>query len=261
MIVEILSKVLATGTIVLALSLVAERLSTRLAGLVSGAPLGTLLVFSFLALTKDGDFIAATVPHGLAALLGTLAFTFGYHLGIGAGGRLELPAATLCGLAGYAAVALAFEPVDISMPVALALALAGIAVTTRLFRRIETVAVLRAVRLTPWVLTLRAGLAAVVVVAVIAVAEWGGTAVTGVLLGFPMTLWPTYLIVHATYGRGPVRTMIRNFPLGLGGLVTFLVVVYFTAPDLGPYPAIGLGLAAALAYLALLSKLTQRRPG
>jgi len=259
MFTEILFKILATAAIVLTLSLIAERVSARIAGLLTGAPLGALIVFSFLAREKDGAYFAEAVPHGLAGLIGTLAFAYGYHLGCRGGPRLGLLTATLGGMTAYAAATLPLRAIDFTLVPALLTALTAIAAAAFLFRRIENVLVARAVRLTPLVLAVRAGLAALLVTLVIALAEWGGPVITGLLVGFPMTLLPTYLIVHATYGAAPVSTMIRNFPLGLGGLISFLLVIRVVAPAWGPYPAIALGVLAAVSYLAALSMLMARR--
>ena len=58
LILTFLTKAVIAGAIVLGLSAIAERLSPRIAGIVSGAPLGALISYYLLGIEKGINFVA-----------------------------------------------------------------------------------------------------------------------------------------------------------------------------------------------------------
>jgi len=110
------------------------------------------------------------------------------------------------------------------------------------FRGIRDVNVTRSVRLTPVVLLLRAAFAAGIIVAITAAAQAVGPAWAGLFSAFPTALLPLVLIVHMTYGKAHVHTIIKNFPHGIGSLVAYGVSVSYL------YPAWGVGWGTLTAF-------------
>ena len=110
------------------------------------------------------------------------------------------------------------QGVPFSLPGALLLPAASILAFSYLFRHIRNVAITRSVRFTPAVMLLRACLAAAIILAITAAARVVGPAWAGVFSAFPTALFPLMLIVHLTYDKAHVHTIIKNFPLGLGSL-------------------------------------------
>ena len=259
----LLVKLPVSIAVVLGLAWIAEHVHPRIAGIISGMPLGALLVLLFVGLELGPAFAAESARHGVPSLLATIAFALGYYFGSHYGGshyggRLSALSATAAGLPCYFAVAAALNAVALEMPLAIALSLAALsamayAVRTGEANRIETRA-----RMTLPRLLFRAGTASGMVLAITAISEAVGPQWSGLLLGFPMTFLPFLLVIHLTYSAEHVRTIIRNFPLGLAGLLIFLVVATFTLPSLAVPLAIALSLAGALAYLSLLGVVLTR---
>ena len=78
-------------------------------------------------------------------------------------------------------------------------------------------------------------LATAIVTPMTAAARAVGPAWAGLFSAFPTALFPLMLIVHLTYDKAHVHTIIKNFPLGLGSLI-----VYCGTVALG-YPGVGVG--------------------
>ena len=70
---------------------------------------------------------------------------------------------------------------------------------------------------------------------------------SGLLAGFPFTLFPLMLIVHWSYSPVEVHAIIRAFPTGMGSLIIYMLAVSATYPLLG----IGMGTIVALSISGL----------
>ena len=71
-------KILATIGIVLGLSLVAERVSPRVAGVLSGYPLGAAIALFFIGLEIGPQFAADSAVFALAGLTASMVFVAAY---------------------------------------------------------------------------------------------------------------------------------------------------------------------------------------
>jgi|SRR5680860_682423 len=76
-----LAKLVISIGIVLGLSLVAERVSARMAGMLAGYPLGTAIALYFIGLEISPAFATESAVHTLAGFSATLALSAGYLIG------------------------------------------------------------------------------------------------------------------------------------------------------------------------------------
>ena len=71
------------------------------------------------------------------------------------------------------------------------------------------------------------------------------------------------LIVHITYDKAHVHTIIKNFPLGLGSLITYGMVVSFLYPSWGvgwgTLTAFGIATLYLLVYGAVVARCLRPR--
>jgi len=259
------SKVIVTVGMVLALSMVAERVSPRVAGLLSGYPLGAAIALFFMGLEIGPDFAAESAVYTLVGLVATQVFVYGYYRASAALQRHVIPAATLTALGGYFAAAWLLHFIPFSHAAAVLVPVASIFLFTRLFRKVPDVAITRSVRFTFVLLLLRAGLAALIILAVTGAARAVGPAWAGLFAAFPTVLFPLILIVHITYDKAHVHTIIKNFPLGLGALIAYALAVSLLYPPLGVYGGTLAAFAAASLYLltygAAVGRLRRARTG
>lgn len=257
---SLLAKAIWSAAIVLGLAAIAERVGTRIAGIVAGTPMSAVLIYLFVGLDMGSDYVVASVPHGVAAFSATLAFVLAYHrasLWFGPHGVLGTSAVAL---AAFFAVALPLARIPFGITGATALTAGSVGLAIWLFRHIEFRNVEKPVRYTFRLIAMRAGMASLLIVGAIAVAEALGPRWTGIMAGFPSILLPTLVIIHASYGRAHAHAVMRNFPIGMVSVVLFVLSTSVTFPHLGVYGGTAASMAVSLTYLAAIMALGLSRP-
>jgi len=252
LITSMLTKGLCSATLVLIMAAVAERVSPRLAGILSGLPLSAVIVYFFIGLDMGVDFAVASVPHGVAAFVATLAYVLTYYV---ASRRLKRHAAigsTLLGIIVFFTVAFPISMIPFTLLTATATTVFVLIFMVWLFRRIVFITVEEPVRYTARLLFARGGIAALLIVIVITTAEALPPKWTGILAGFPTTLLPTFLILHLTYGPEQTHAMMRSFPIGMVSILLFILSVSVTFPQWGVYGGTAASLAVSLAYITIV---------
>ena len=235
--------------VVIALTLIAEYGNVRLAGILSAYPLGTAIVLFFFGYEISPAFAADSAVFTLPGFIGLLIFLTAYwrvSLRFGDG----LSGIALCATAGCAAfigASAVLQTVPFTLIGAAGAASAAMIGFGRLFRRIPNEELGGKIPFSFGVMVFRAGMAAAVVILITALAHVSGPEWSGLLSGFPITLFPFMLVLHLGYGAGPVRTVIKNFPLGLGAVISYAVGVAVLYPEFG----IGWGTLGAFAISTL----------
>ncbi len=252
-------KILVTIVIVVGLSVVAEHVSPRVAGILSGYPLGAAIALFFIGLEVGPDFAAESAVYTIAGLVGSLCFVYAYHQAV-----LHLKQGTILLFSGaatlaYLAAIAILQTLGLSKITAVLLTVGATLAFAFVFRHIEDFRIERPIRLTFRVLLLRAVLASGVIVMITGAAKWVGPRWAGLFSAFPTTLFPLMLIVHFGYGPGPVSTIIKNFPRGLGSLILYALCVSVVYPRCGVYWGTLTAFAAATGYLAVYSALMARK--
>lgn len=238
----LVSKLIVTIGAVLALSAVAERVSPRVAGVLSGYPLGAAIALFFMGVEIGPDFAAQGAVYTQIGLVALLIFVYVYFRVSSALPHRGILLSSAAALSAYFAASGLLYAIPFSPATAVLLPLAAIVVFMFLFRRIENIPITRSVRLSWSVLGLRAGLAALMIIIVTGVARGVGPAWAGLFAAFPIALYPLMLIVHITYDKRHVHTIIKNFPLGLGALIAYTVSVSLL------YPLAGVGWGTVLSF-------------
>lgn len=254
----LLIKILVSIGTVMGLSLIAERVSPRLAGLLSGYPLGTAIALFFIGAENGEAFAAESAIYTLPGLAAALCLAAVYY----ATSRLQAgkPAvfvAAVAAMIGFIAVSAVFAELPAKLSIAVAVPMTAIVLFAYLFRRIENAKLLNRARLGIRVIAFRAGLATAVVLAVTGLAKAIGPEWAGLLSAFPSSAFPLFLVIHWTYGGPAVHTIIKNYPIGMGALVTYSLSVALTYHPLGIVWGTLASFAFATAYLVGFSSLSQ----
>ena len=235
---------------VLALSAIAERVHPRISGVIAGMPLGSAFVYFFTGHERGAEYIVASVPHGLASFSGTLLFVVVFILSgrrwpsLGPYGSLGL--ATVA----FFVVALVLVSIPFNLWTGAGLTILAAVASDRLFRRIDFVRVAIPVRMHFRLMMLRSVLAAVFVTAAIAVASALNSRWAGIMVGFPMTMLPTIVILLRSYETSIIHAFLRNFPFGMGSIIVFLASVPLTFSSFGVSLGIVVSIALSLVYTA-----------
>jgi uncharacterized membrane protein (GlpM family) len=249
---SLLVKAVWSAIIVLGISAIAERVSTRVAGLLAGAPLSAVLFFFFVGRDMGVPFIVQSIPHAIAAFSGTVVFVLAYYWASSKFTTYSVLAGTVAAITAFLVVAGAQMAIPVTLFTATTLTMSVICLAVWILRHIEFIKVTRPVRFTARLLFLRGGLAAAMITIVIALAETLGSRWTGLLVGFPTALLPTLLIIHTTYGAPSTHAIIRNFPLGMGSIIFYILTVRFSFPVVGVYFGTAAALAASFTYLTIV---------
>lgn len=233
----IFAKLAVSISMVLGLSILAERVGPRMAGVLSGYPLGTAILLYFIAVEQGVTFASESAVYAMPGLIATLVFLYAYfQVSLRLGGLPVLSQIALSSLGAFVVYLIAswlFQLVSLSLTEAAVILLVAMGVAIVLFRKIENVQILNRVRITKRVIIFRAGLASLIVLLISGLAAWIGPRWSGLLSGFPVALYPTMLILHFSYGMGPVHTLVRNFPRGMGALWIYILTVSLSYPVLG----------------------------
>ena len=242
-------KLLVSVGLVLTLSAVAEHISPRAAGLLAGYPAGAAITLFFIGLDISPEFASESAIYTLMGLVATQAFVFCYFKSTLYFKKFTIAASSLFAVIGYFMVVWLLHYIKLNKFLAALLPIASIFAFIYLFRQIKNATIQQRVKLTAKILFLRAFLAGFIILIIIATAKWVGFRWAGLFSAFPSTLFPLILIVHLSYDKTHVHTIIKNFPQGLGSLITYLLCVSIVYPASGIYIGTVISLAAASVYL------------
>ncbi len=254
----LLAKIIISVLVVLGLSWIAEHVNPRIAGILSGMPLGAVLILIFVGGELGPVFAVTSALYAIPAITATIAFAIGYYVMSRLESRWSPLFSSVAGLVCYFTVAAGLNSLTFNLGLGIGVSFAALVLFAYTFHSREQNKIQSKPPMTMDRLLLRSGMAATFVVAITTVAHMVGPRWSGLLIGFPMTFLPFLLIIHVTYSAAHVRTIIRNFPLGLIGLLCFLIVAHQTIPLLGVNLAVVAALGAALCYLSALGLFLNR---
>ncbi|HOI95331.1 MAG TPA: hypothetical protein PK250_11560 [Syntrophobacter fumaroxidans] len=253
--VTTLIKVGAVTVITVVLSILAEVVSPRFAGILTGFPLGAAITLFFMGVEIDPGFAAGSALHTAAGVAATLAFGYCYYRASMPAARLKrrflhVVLACLAGLAGYFAMAAILSTLTLSLLMALVVPALSIVVFTWLVRNIEDVRIEKRVRMSPKLLVVRSLFAAGTIVLIISTARVVGPTWAGLFSAFPNIMLPLMVIIQLTYSPEYVYVIVKHVPQGLGSVVIYAITVNLCYPLYGVYAGTALAYGAATLYLA-----------
>lgn len=244
-------KVLITVVIVVGLSVIAEHVGPRVAGLLSGYPLGAAIALFFYGLEISPEFASESSIYTMLGLISIAGFAFIYYLSTLSFTRFPILMASLVSVIGFFCVSWLLHHLNLGKVGTVVVTVLAIVSFIYLFRKIPDERIENRVVFTFKVLVLRAFIAASFIVVITGTAKVVGSTWAGLFSAFPTTFFPLILIMHSTYDKKHVHTIIKNFPIGLGSLVVYSISVSFSYPALGIYIGTAVSFAAATLYLLI----------
>jgi hypothetical protein len=251
-------KLIVSVALVLTLSAVAEHVSPRAAGLLAGYPAGAAITLFFIGLDISPEFAADSAVYTMMGLVATEVFVYCYFKSTLYFKKFSIVTASVIGCIGYFMVAWLLHYIRLNKFLAALIPIASIFLFVYLFRQIKNATIQDRVKLTLRILCLRAFLAGFLILIIIGTAKSVGSRWAGLFSAFPSTLLPLILIVHLSYDKAHVHTIIKNFPLGLGSLITYSLCISIVYPTSGIYIGTVISLAAATVYLLVYSLVAVR---
>jgi hypothetical protein len=249
------AKLSATAGLVVAASLIAERVGALIGSLVATLPISAGPAYVFLAAEHDDAFIAEGALISFATNPSILIFSVFYVL---AARRFGLTISLVTGLLLWcsAAYLLYRLPWTVGSAIAFNAVTFGAAIAmVRKFRHAEMPRIPRR-----WYdLILRAGLVVGLMGTLLLLSNVLGPARSGAIAIFPVVFTSMILILHPRVGPDATAAVIANGLSGLIGFAVALLTLHAATIPLGAPAALSLALAVCVAWNLLLFALRSRR--
>lgn len=247
-------KAIAVITLVLSLSTIAEKLSPKISGMLSGLPVGSSITLMFFAIEFGVDYVQQTALYNIHGLFAALAFCIGYYISTFYTGKLEVIFSLVVSFITYVVFAyiLSFIPPHIIYtPIIIFVLLLMCAIY---FSKKEDFKTVKTDKVTIVDLALRSGLTVLIFFVISSLPHYLPTNLAGIFSSFPTILLPLLLIIHFNHSNLQARTIIKNTPFGLTSVVIYSFIVYLTYPTLGIMMGTILGLICSVALIVLQTK-------
>src|SRR5215467_13071989 len=227
-------------------TIIAERLGAAVGALVATLPVSAGPVYVFLALDHDATFISASAVASLALNTATAIFITVYVL---TAQRRSLGISISLAIAVWLAVTLALVPVHWTAFSALVLNLVVFALCMWIVKPYGRVAMPPTIR--PWYdFVTRAGMAALLVGAVVTLSFRIGPTGSGVLAVFPVIYTSIMVILHRRVGGPATAAVLAHAIPGLAGFGMALLTLHLTAVPLGSTTALIVALGVSVGWNA-----------
>lgn len=260
-------KALISIGIVVALSLIAERLGPRAAGLLTGLPLGAGMVTIFTGLEQGTMFAARAALFMVPGFITTLVFIYFYAQVAARQNRGGVKAVLMPWMAAnvtYAISAAFIHYLEMPLEVSIPIIIVSLLLVSKMMSGLPDTPIMARVSFGWRVMAFRAGLATAVILLITGIASTVGAEWIGILTGYPITMLPLILVIHITYSGAETAAVLKHLPMGLGGVVSFCIACNFSLSAYGLGWGLTLAYVAAFSYLLIYSNLSRwwrgRRP-
>lgn len=244
-------KIAVSAAIIVLLSLIAEHVSPRMSGILTGYPLGAALSLFFIGVETSPQFASDSATYTLLGLISAQIFVATYYILSKYLTRLSILLSSTGAILVFLLTTFLLHTLSIPQSFILPLTCCSTLLFILLFKHIKNRKIETRKKFSITTLFLRAAVATLIIVVITSIASTVGEQWTGLLSGFPVTLFPLLLIIHSSYDPVHVHTIIKNFPMGLGSLIIYLMTVHHIYPESGLYLGTAAAFAAATVYLIL----------
>ena len=214
--------------LVLTLSFVAEKLSPKISGILSGLPLGSSITLIFFAIENGVDYVTKVALYNIHGLFAALAFSIGYYISTFYKGKFEIFLSLLISFISYLVIAfiLAYVPPHVFFTPFIVIVLMLIA--TIYFAKKENFSIDKKIKTSVNDILFRSILTIFIFLVVSSLPKYVPSNIAGIFSSFPTVLLPLMLIIHFRHSNLQARTIIKNTPFGLSSVVIYSLIVYFS---------------------------------
>jgi hypothetical protein len=241
-------------TLVLALSFIAEKVSPKISGILSGLPVGSSITLVFFAIENGVDYVTKVALYNIHGLFAALAFSIGYYISTFYKGKFEIFLSLLISFISYLIIAfiLAYVPPHVFFTPFIVITLMLIA--TIYFAKKENFTIDKKIKTSMSDILFRSILTISIFLVVSSLPKYVPSNIAGIFSSFPTILLPLLLIIHFRYSRLQARTIIKNTPFGLSSVVIYSLVVYFTYAEIGILYGTIVALISSVLYVVIQGK-------
>ena len=249
-----LIKLILTPVLMLGVSIAAKKWGTFWGGLLSGLPLTSGVILTFLAVEQGASFTQTAI---LGAIPGLAAVMSAYKVYATLSKRWPIWHTASAALLAFVLVSLALTRFNsLVLDVLLLLALIVLLVWQTGREHSPQAIVLKQ---NPWDVPLRMGASTALLLLITTAAPHLGSTLSGVLSTIPVIAWPLMLFTHVQYGRNEMLAVVRGNAIGALGVASFYAVMYHSLPVLSLLWVVVLAALASVILPLLLSKTLPRK--
>ncbi len=246
-------KIVITVWLILCLAWIAEKASPRIAGILSGYPIGTALVLFFYGIQVGPDFAIAAIPYNLLGHVSALVFVYFYFLGSRDSTVGSIILASIYAIGGYLAAAWFLSGLTPSLLSGIAVSFTSIACFSFLLRKIPNTTIDHPTHHTPAMVLFRLVFSTVIVLIITGFAQRVGVRWAGLFSAFPMVVYPLLALIHLNYGARRAHTVLKNFPRGLWTVLAYSLTISWAYGRFGVFLGTLIGYSVATAVLLLIN--------
>jgi len=250
-----LIKLIVAITVVVGLSILAEHVSPRIAGIISGYPTGSAITLFFFGLELGPDFAAQSAVYNMIGLTASLSFVYFYYKTSKYLNRYNIILSSLAAIIGYFIIIYLLHFIELNKFIAILIPILFSFLYIYLFKEIKNIKIDNKVKLSNKTLLMRAFFAALIILLITSIPKFVGSTWAGLFSAFPTTLFPLILIIHFTYTKQHVHTIIKNVPIGMFSLIIYSLVISIVYPLYGIYLGTVISFTVATIYLIMYSKI------
>lgn len=251
----LLIKLVVAIAFVIGLSLLAENVSPKVAGILSGYPTGSAITLFFFGLEVSPDFASKSAIYNMVGLTAALSFVYIYYIASKYFKNFNILFSSLFALAGYFAIVWILHLIELNKYIAMLIPITFSFLYIYLFKDIKNINIQTKTKLNFKILFIRAFFAALIILVITSVPKFVGPTWAGLFSAFPTTLFPLMLIIHFTYSKEHVHTVIKNVPIGMFSLIIYSLTISIVYPLFGIYLGTLLSFGTATMYLLAYKKI------
>lgn len=232
---------------------VAEHISVKASGIISGMPTGSVITYAFFSLEFGSAYVQNSALFNILGLISNLCFCVGYYLGTFYKGRFTLVMSIILSTIFYMIPAYFLTNVKPKPYIAFYI-LPILFFAIFMLIRFGDHTIEKIEKLILKNLILRISLTIFVFLIISSLPNFVPIKIAGFFSSFPIVLLPLVLIIHFNYGHLQARTIVKNAPLGLPAVVVFSLSVYFVTGKFGVFLGILMSLLFSIFFVLIQQK-------
>jgi len=251
----ILLKILLTSFLIIALAIVAKKMSSRLAGLLSSLPMGTALMLFFYGLEHGSTYVSEVSNYNILGLSASLFFVIFYYLGstLFTKPLNSLLSAVIVSFFAYSITAYSFSLIhEVSALSASIILLSSIFLAIFVFRNIPASSPKSPISTKTSVLIIRSLIASSFIIFLSFAPLYLPAPLAGVISSFPSVVAPLVIIIHFSLGKENLHEAIKVMPLSYISILIYSLSIGNSYLIFGVYWGTLISFALALVYIVFL---------
>jgi len=239
---------------ILALTYIAENISVKISGIISGLPIASTLILFFFSLEFGIEYMQETIPFSINGLIAFFVFCITYYMTTFFTGAFQILISLLlsfCAYLGVMYLSSLFTPDIILTP----LIVLSIVLTPILyFIKKDDYILKKRKKQTAKDLAIRIILSMSIFILISSLPKFTPPSIAGLFSSFPIILLPLLLIIHINYSYLEARTLVKNAFINIPCVIANSLIIYLSYPVFGIYMGTIIALFGTLFFVLLQMK-------